>query len=88
MLLFIHGLGSRVQALETTDLVECGVITEKRRTPEDTREHHAQYNRQTTASRQSAKQAVYCLWCRECGAMSETLSASYHRAAVRDPSRY
>ena len=40
------------------------------------------------ASRQSAKQAVYCLWCRECGAMSETLSASYHRAAVRDPSRY
>ena len=38
-----------------------------------------------SASRQSAKQAVYCLWCRECGAMSETLSAPYHCAAVRVP---
>ena len=31
MLLFIHGLGSRVRAPETTDLVEGGVVTEKRR---------------------------------------------------------
>ena len=38
-----------------------------------------------SASRQSAKQTVYCLWCGECGAMSETLSASYHCAAVRAP---
>ena len=39
------------------------------------------------ASRQSAKQTVYCLWCRECGAMKETpcemLSASC--GAVRVP---
>ena len=47
--LFIHGLGSRVRAPETTDLVEGGVVTEKPTTPEDTREHHTQYNRQTTA---------------------------------------
>ena len=43
--LFIHGLGSRVRAPETTDLVEGGVVTEKPTTPEDTREHHTQYNR-------------------------------------------
>ena len=49
MLLFINGLGSRVQALETTDLVEGGVVTEEPTTPEDTREHHTQYNSQTTA---------------------------------------
>ena len=49
MLLIDHGLGSRVRAPETTDLVEGGVVTEKRRTPEDTREHHAQHNRQTNA---------------------------------------
>ena len=40
MLLFVHGLGSRVRAPETTDLVECGGVTEKPTTPEDTREHH------------------------------------------------
>ena len=34
---------------ETTDLAEGGVVTDKPTTPEDTREHHAQYNRQTTA---------------------------------------
>ena len=49
MFLFIHGLGSRVRALETTDLVEGGFVTEKPTTPEDTRGHHTQYNRQTTA---------------------------------------
>ena len=38
-----------------------------------------------SASRQSAKQAVYCLWCRECGAMSETLSASYHLCGGQRP---
>ena len=48
MLLIDHGLGW-VRAPETTDLVEGGVVTEKRRTPKDTRKHHAQYNRQTTA---------------------------------------
>ena len=48
-MLINHGLGSRVRSPETTDLVEGGVVTEKRRTPEDTREHHTQYNRQTTA---------------------------------------
>ena len=42
MLLINHGLGSRVRSPETTDLVEGGVVTEKRRTPEDTREHHTQ----------------------------------------------
>ena len=50
VLLINHGLGcSRVRAPETTDLVEGGVVTEKRRTLKDTREHHTQYNRQTTA---------------------------------------
>ena len=49
-LLFNHGLGSRVHTrTHEADLVEGGVVTEKRRTPKDTREHHTQYNRQTTA---------------------------------------
>ena len=48
MLLINRGLGW-LRAPETTDLVEGGVVTEKRRTPKDTREHHTQYNRQTTA---------------------------------------
>ena len=50
MLLINHGLGW-VRAPETTDLVEDGVVTEKQRTPKDTREHHTKYNRQTTALR-------------------------------------
>ena len=37
-LAIIHGLGSRVRAPETTDLVEGGVVTEKPTTPEDTRQ--------------------------------------------------
>ena len=49
VIVFNHGLGSRVRAPETTDLVEGGVFTGKLTTPEDTREHHAKYNRQTTA---------------------------------------
>ena len=36
-MLFIHGLGARVRAAETTDLAEGGVVTEKPTTPEDTR---------------------------------------------------
>ena len=71
MLLINHGLGSRVRAPETTDLVEGGVVTEKRRTPEDTREHHAQYNRQTTALHSHRPLASGCrrgmqlhaMWC-------------------------
>ena len=71
MLLFIHGLGSRVQALETTDLVEGGVVTEKLTTPKDTREHHTQYNRQTTAlhshrplaSGRGAACSCNAMWC-------------------------
>ena len=43
-MLISHGLGW-ARAPETTDLVEGGVVTEKPTTPEDTREHHAQYNR-------------------------------------------
>ena len=49
-----------------------GVVTEKRRTPQDTREHYAQYNRQTTSLRSHrplwpAAAATACsfiaMWC-------------------------
>ena len=60
MLLINHGLVGWVRAPETTDLVEGGVVTEKRRTPKDTREHHTQYNRQTTALRSHRPLASGC----------------------------